>query len=531
VNGLLILLRKNNIKDSNHCFNDKWFLKKLSLEKWIEYMKKIIIVGAGVAGLSAGIYAFQSGFDVTIFEQHTIPGGNCTSWKRKGYFFEGGLHWLTGSSKKTPLYNAWKNVGALDDNTKVFLKDPFFTYYYCDKKICLYRDPDKLNKHLLEVSPEDEKAINSLCKDIKRFAKVNMPVQDIKGIKTVNKNKMPFSDLLSFLKIIPKMSSYNKISCFEYSQRFKHPAIRGLVNSVVGENLSALAIFFTLGCLASGDGGYLEGGSLKMAHNMAKRFTDLGGEIKYSSKVDKVLVENGKATGVVANGQVTIADAVIVTADTVNATIKLFDKPLHEPWMEKMRKNVKYFANTFVCIGVETDLSDLPQNMAFPLEKSVSVGGENSYTFEVNNYATFKGYAPDGCTALTVIFMGDTYEYWHKKKQSGEYEAEKEKIVNMVIKLLEQKIPKTAGKIAVTNVATPLTYERYCGTSHGSWMTLVEKGQKMITYPSKSENIKNLYFAGQRIQPPGGLPVALDTGRKAVQYLCKDTDTIFQGKM
>ena len=67
-------------------------------------MKKIIIVGAGLAGLTAGIYARQSGFDVTIYESHNIPGGASTSWRRKGYYFEGGLHWLTGSSPKTQLY-------------------------------------------------------------------------------------------------------------------------------------------------------------------------------------------------------------------------------------------------------------------------------------------------------------------------------------------------------------------------------------------------------------------------------------------
>lgn len=55
-------------------------------------MNKVVIVGAGIARLSAGIYALQSGIDVTFFEVHTIPGGNCTSWRRKGYLFEGGLH-------------------------------------------------------------------------------------------------------------------------------------------------------------------------------------------------------------------------------------------------------------------------------------------------------------------------------------------------------------------------------------------------------------------------------------------------------
>lgn len=52
---------------------------------------KIAIVGAGIAGLSAGIFARQSGFEVILYEAHTIPGGNATGWKWKGYFFEGGI--------------------------------------------------------------------------------------------------------------------------------------------------------------------------------------------------------------------------------------------------------------------------------------------------------------------------------------------------------------------------------------------------------------------------------------------------------
>ena len=70
-------------------------------------MNKVIIVGGGIAGLSAGIYALQSGFDVTILEMHTITGGNNTSWRRGGYFFEGGMHWLTGSSKDNPIYKVY----------------------------------------------------------------------------------------------------------------------------------------------------------------------------------------------------------------------------------------------------------------------------------------------------------------------------------------------------------------------------------------------------------------------------------------
>ena len=62
--------------------------------------KKLVVVGAGIAGLSAGVYAQRSGFETVILEKHIIPGGLSTSWTRKGYLFEGGMHWLTGSSEK-----------------------------------------------------------------------------------------------------------------------------------------------------------------------------------------------------------------------------------------------------------------------------------------------------------------------------------------------------------------------------------------------------------------------------------------------
>ena len=84
------------------------------------------------------------------------------------------------------------------------------------------------------------------------------------------------------------------------------------------------------------------------------------------------------------------------------------------------------------------------------------------------------------------------------------------------------------GKIAVWDVATPLTYERYLGSYKGSWMSLMTKGMSNVNYSGKPESIRNLYFAGQRLVSPGGLPVALTTGRTAVQHLCIDTDTMFQ---
>ena len=102
-------------------------------------MKKIIVVGAGISGLSAGIYAARSGFDVTIMEQHFTFGGLSTGWSRKGYFFEGGMHWLTGSSDKLPMNRIWKETGALQDNNPIENRDPLYTLLDGNKNLNLHR--------------------------------------------------------------------------------------------------------------------------------------------------------------------------------------------------------------------------------------------------------------------------------------------------------------------------------------------------------------------------------------------------------
>lgn len=494
-------------------------------------MKKVIIVGAGISGLTAGVYALQSGFDVTIFESHTIPGGASTSWRRNGYLFEGGMHWLTGSSPETAMNKLWRNIGALDDNTSVYYRDPFLTFEYKGQTAQVYRDAEKLRQHLISIAPEDKKEINRLCRDIKKFTVFDMTITDIKGVKVKEKSKRSSYPLFGMLTAFPRILFYLNQSSKEYAHRFKNPLLKQLIQNFAGEGNNAAAFVFTLATLSAGDGGYPEGGSLSMARRIADKFEALGGIIRFGERVSKVIIRDNTAFGVMVNGDEIFADAVIVTQDTRAAIDNLFDAPIREPWADKMRREIKPTLNTFISVGVEADLSDLPESLYFYIDTPLSYGGLDEHIIGINNYATYKGYAPDGCSALTTALLGDTYDFWKQCKQNGTYEAEKQKLAEAFIKILNEKWPRTKDKIEVWDVATPLTYERYLSSYKGSWMSFLGKGEKIKSYPSKSENIKNLYFAGQRLTVPGGLPVAAETGRKAVQYLCRDTDTVFQCKI
>lgn len=114
-------------------------------------------------------------------------------------------------------------------------------------------------------------------------------------------------------------------------------------------------------------------------------------------------------------------------------------------------------ADTFICIGVQADLSNLPDSMLFPAEHPFIIADKEYDFLHLHNYARLKGYAPKGSSAVTAFFVGDSYEYRKTKKQNGEYEAEKEKAAMAVIELLAKKLPQTAGKAAVADVAAPLT--------------------------------------------------------------------------
>ena len=232
--------------------------------------KRVAVVGAGIAGLAAGVYARQSGFDVTVFESHAIPGGASTSWSRKGYLFEGGMHWLTGSSPKTALNAVWNEIGALDAEVPIYVRDPFLAYEFEGRTVYLYRDVDRLEEHLLDVAPEDARQIRRLVKDVRAFMKVSMPVFDLKGVKAAVPRKAGMGEMLAMLPAMARMPAYANQTARAFADRFSNPLLRTLFASMVGEDMSAMGLAFTLATLAAGDGGYPLGGSLAMARRVAE---------------------------------------------------------------------------------------------------------------------------------------------------------------------------------------------------------------------------------------------------------------------
>lgn len=489
--------------------------------------KKVIIVGAGISGLSAAVYSARAGFDTTILEQHFTFGGLSTAWSRKGYYFEGGMHWLTGSSEKLALNKVWKEIGALKENNPIEVRDPFYTVYDNGKELRMWRNADKLQEELLAFAPEDAKAIKTLCKDIKKFEAVHLPVNDIFGLKAKEPRHIGLAEGLKMLPAGIRNLKLSRTSYSEYVERFTNRTIKSMLYALNGNRYNASSFIYTMGSFSSGDCGYPLGGSVRMEQNIVDTFTELGGKIQYKTKVEKIVSENGKVTGVQTNNGFIPCDAVIVTQDTRQAVDTLFDKPIDEPWVNKLRKRLVGEQNVFIGMGVKADLSRFPHTIVFPLDNPIEHAGTKFTEIRIYNYAGYEGVAPEGCTPLTCLLLGPSYDYWKAAKADGTYKDKKDELGKLVVDTIAQFIPEVKEQLEVIDVATPLTYERYCSSFEGSWMSVWSPKTGQYNYPQKIKTVKGVYFAGQRIQMPGGLPICVYTGRTAVEHLCRDTGTLF----
>jgi len=148
-------------------------------------MKKVVIIGGGIAGLSAGIFAQKNGFESVILEKHHTLGGECTGWDRHGYHIDGCIHWLVGTKEGTAIRELWEIVGALD-GVEIYDPESFMAVEYDGVMVHFYRDLERLKSSWLEISPEDKDAIEEFCKEIKQLQYFSMPVGKPMDIPAAN---------------------------------------------------------------------------------------------------------------------------------------------------------------------------------------------------------------------------------------------------------------------------------------------------------------------------------------------------------
>ncbi len=320
--------------------------------------KKVNIIGGGLAGLSAGIYLQEKGTQTEIFELADWAGGMCTSWVRKGYRFDGCVHWMVGTKPGNPYYDAFLEVGALEKNTVIHNAE--FVKMEIDGT--MYTVPMKFKDFqafLYTLSSEDAEKIDELCDAVRTFMESKMPVGAPKNPTEMIRFMKESS---GFLKVARK---YAGISVKEFAENFKSSTLKSFFYILMPADFSMAALIMMLGSRMSGNAGYPMGGSLDMIHRMEKKYRELGGNIRFRSKVDEITVENGKVAGVVSNGVFYPSDYVIAACDAYDTLKHVLGGKYSHPQLDQMlESSLTFQPMAIVSFGLKKRF-DIPYSQVF----------------------------------------------------------------------------------------------------------------------------------------------------------------------
>lgn len=488
--------------------------------------KKIVIIGGGISGLTAGVYAKFAGYDVEIYEKNAVPGGECTGWDRHGYHIDNCIHWLMGTTKGSKLYQIWSDTGALGSGVEVIHPEKMYTSELNGESLTLWSDAEKTREEMLKLSHEDKDEINRLFAAVREGQNVQIPAAKPAEMMTLVELGHMMHEEKSALRLFHE---FKGMSTEDLAARFRHPLIRAAITDFCTKESLGHSFPTAYGNFVSGDGGVPAGGSRAMALRMQKRFESGGGKIFLNSPVASIKLSGNKAIGVVLeNGSGVFADYIIAACDTDFTFSHLLDASYMPDLLKEMYENRAAYPvyGMFQAAYAVDSAKDCLFGEHILDAPEVRFAEWVSDRMTVKSYAYEPSFAPEGKQIIQVLLglREEGYEWWmNLASDKAAYDAKKTEIALSIQQKLEERFPEYAGKLTLLDAWTPVTYKRFCNAYKGyNQAFMVTKESAKNPYPSPFvKGIDNVVLAGQWICPPGGLPSAAITGKFAIQRICR----------
>lgn len=452
-----------------------------------EYKKKLVIIGGGISGLSAGItWALNHDVKsdlVLIVERNPKTGGFVTSYEREDYWFD--------TCQMLPNISDILNFLGVDIELKRF-KGYYMRIFHVD--------PKTDNVNLLELPSGTETFKNYLMAkyptdalQIEKFLDYSREMYlELFKLKVEPK----FIDILKILFTCPKILKNGSKTFSEYFSQFNisETDVQEIFNvfaefaALPSERVAAIVPISAMNSLL--DGTFrTKGPFIEFTNKLEDRFKELGGELLLKSKVNKILVEGDQVKGVqLEKGQKYFSDYVINTADTKLAMEKMVGLDIIQVLDEKYVNKIKEVKMSTSSMNVSLGLDDKIDLEALGLDCGYNVltTGGDSYDRLFDAYergeigfndqrfhlgvicpSLTTGMRPNITIRITPMHLRE----WEnlRQKDRKKYNEKKEKWANFFIEKVEKyMIPELSKHILVKDISTPATYKRYSGSPTGS---------------------------------------------------------------
>jgi len=477
--------------------------------------KKIIVIGAGFAGLSAASFLARDGYDVTILEKNSVPGGRARKFEAQGFTFDMGPSWYWMPDVFEKYFSEFgKKVSDYYDLVRL---DPGYCIFFGKDDIMnVPASREKLYKLFEQYEPGSSKNLDKFLREAEYKYQVGINEFVYKPGRSI----LEFADM-RVLKSLFRLQMFSSMSTHVRSL-FKHPQLIELLEFPVlflgatPEKTPAMYSLMNYADLVLGTW-YPMGGMHKIIEGMVNLAEELGVKIQLDQEVKSISAPNGSAKKVLTENGAYDADIVIAGGDYHHMEQHLLEPDARMYDEKYWDKRVMAPSSLLFYLGINKKINNLLHHNLFFDEDfkqhAVDIYEKPAYPEKPLFYAccstkTDISGAPEGCENLFLLVplapdLEDT-------------EATREHYYNLIMNRLEDLTGQSIRDAVVYKRSYAhrdfeADYHAYKGNAYGLANTL---RQTAILKPRmKSSKVNNLYFTGQLTTPGPGVPPSLISGQ------------------
>lgn len=524
---------------------------------------KTVIVGAGMAGLTAAAYLLRENSDVLILEKNDKSGGLVGTFEKNGFFFDSGPRAYVNSGIIKPILG---DLGIpcdyLENKISLGIEDQFL-------QVNSIADLQEYEKILIDLFPDNKEDIVSIGKYMNELSEYTRILYEfdnpnfsnqMSDKKYVFKRLLPW--LLKFLNAMKKLNSFNIPM-----ETFLGGLTRNLslIDVITQHFFRKTPTYFALGYFyVYMDYFYPKGGTGTLNRLLGEKITRSGGEIKLNKRITEVIPAESKVID--AEGNSYQYDQLIWAADLKTLYRNLNPVGLDTGIKQKIESEstrilkAKGAESVFIInIAVNRPPSYFLQNGGAHLFYTPSREGlrdtnrgereslirdfDRSSKEDVlawlDRYLRLNTYeisipalrdatlAPEGQTGVMISCLFD-FELFNKVSEAGWYDEFKDEVENRICSLISQTLYKDMSHdILFKFSSTPLTISKLSGSSEGAITGWTFENDPPVINKLKdipksiNTSIPKVYQAGQWAYSPAGVPIAMLTGWYAAQKIIK----------
>lgn len=485
--------------------------------------KKVIVIGSGFAGIAAAASLAKSGFEVTVLEKNTVPGGRARSFSEDGFLFDMGPSWYWMPEVFEQFFAAFGK--QVSDYYELIRLDPSYTI--CFGKGDVLQVPAGMNA-LYELFERYEPGSSANLQRFLEEARYKYEVGMGEFVQKPGHSIMEFADLrilasMFRLQMFSSMSAYVR-KLFKNEQLIQMLEFPVLFLGATPEKTPAMYSLMNHADLALGTW-YPMGGMHKIIEGMLEVAKAQGVKLVLNAEVQRIKVEGARATQVITADAVYEADIVVGAADYHHVEQHLLE-PQYRQYTEKYWNNRTMAPSSLLYyIGVNKKLKGLHHhNLFFDTDfkqHAIDIYEQPKWPDDPLFYAcvpsvTDPAVAPEGCENLFLLIplapgLNDTEElrerYYHI-------------IMERLERLSGQEIRShVIYKRAFAHRDFESDYHAYKGNAYGLANTLLQTA--FLKPKLKSSKVENLYYAGQLTTPGPGVPPSIISGQVVAQEIAK----------